>query len=61
MTRNAPRRRSDQSDAAAYMADMAASLATMARRHRLGTLGYLFDMARLEAENAVKADESEDT
>jgi hypothetical protein len=43
------------------MADMAASLATMARRHRLGTLGYLFDMARLEAENAIEADESEDT
>ena len=58
MTRNAPRQRSDQSEAAAYMSDMAASLATMARRHGLGTLGYLFDMARMEAENAVQADES---
>ena len=59
MTRNAPRQRSDQSEAAAYMSDMAASLATMARRHGLGTLGYLFDMARMEAESAAKADESD--
>ncbi|ARQ01487.1 hypothetical protein [Pseudorhodoplanes sinuspersici] len=56
---NAPRRGSDQSEAAAYIADMAASLATMARRHGLGTLGYLLDMARMEAENAAEADKGE--
>jgi hypothetical protein len=56
MTRNAPRRGSDQSEAAAYIAEMAASLAMMARRHGLDTLGYLLDMARMEAENATESD-----
>jgi hypothetical protein len=59
MTGNAPRRGSDQSDAAAYIADMTANLATMARRHGLGTLGYLLDMARMEAKNAAEADVEE--
>ena len=30
---------------------MSADLASIARRHGLDTLGYLLDMARLEAEN----------
>jgi hypothetical protein len=34
-----------------YVATMANDLAAMARRHGLDTLGYLLDMARLEAEN----------
>jgi hypothetical protein len=30
---------------------MSADLATLARRHGLQTLGYLLELARLEAEN----------
>ncbi len=40
-------------EAAAYVAEMSGELAGIARRHGLDTLGYLLDMARLEAENAV--------
>ena len=40
----------DQAAAAAYVAAMTADLALMARRHKLDVLGYLLDMARLEAE-----------
>ena len=40
--------------AAAYVAAMTADLAAMARRHNLETLGYLLDMARLEAENTAQ-------
>ena len=36
---------------AAYVAELTQELAGMARRHGLDTLGYLLDMARLEAEN----------
>lgn len=57
MTRNAPRCGSEQSEAAAYIADLTANLALMARKHGLGTLGYLLDMARMEAENAADVDE----
>ena len=39
---------------AAYVAAMTADLAAMARRHNLETLGYLLDMARLEAENTAQ-------
>ena len=34
-----------------YVATLAADLAAMARQHGLDTLGYLLDMARLEAES----------
>jgi hypothetical protein len=53
-----PRGRSDgdtgQSveEVAAYISDLTADLARMARRHRLEALGYLLDMARLEALHA---------
>jgi hypothetical protein len=40
--------------AAAYVAELSADLATIARRHGLDTLGYILDMARLEAENATR-------
>lgn len=40
--------------AATYLATMSGDLAVMARRHGLQTLGYLLDMARLEAEAAVR-------
>ncbi len=41
-------------EAAAYVAELAANLAAIARRHGLDTLGYLLEMARLEAENATR-------
>jgi len=37
---------------AAYVATLSADLAAMARRQGLDTLGYLLEMARLEAESA---------
>jgi hypothetical protein len=45
----------DREAAAAYVADLAGSLAKLARRHGLDTLGYLLDMARLEAENTTRS------
>jgi hypothetical protein len=44
----------DRAQAAAYVAELSADLATLARRHGLDALGYLLDMARLEAENATR-------
>ncbi len=40
--------------AAAYVAELSANLASIARRHGLDALGYILDMARLEAENATR-------
>ena len=37
-------------EAAAYVADLSHDLAAIARSHGLDTLGYILDMARLEAE-----------
>jgi len=37
---------------ASYVATISADLAAMARRQGLETLGYLLEMARLEAESA---------
>ena len=59
MTRNAPRRGSDQREATAYIAELAANLAGLAHKHSLGTLGYLLDMARMEAEKVVEIDEGD--
>jgi hypothetical protein len=39
---------------AAYVAALTSDLAALARRHDLATLGYLLDMARLEAEGIVQ-------
>lgn len=39
--------------AASYVATLTADLAEIARRNGLETLGYILDMARLEAENHV--------
>ena len=47
--------RHDLSGAASYIAEMSRDLATLARRNGLDTLGYLLDIARLEAENAEKS------
>ncbi len=38
---------------AVYVASMAADLANMAHRSGLGTLGFLLEMVRLEAEDAA--------
>ena len=37
-------------EAAAYVAELAGDLASIARRHGLDALGYILDMAKLEAE-----------
>lgn len=44
----------DTSAAAAYLGEMAASLAVVARRHGLDALGYIFDMAQEEAHNNAR-------
>ncbi len=46
-------KRGDPGSVARYIEALSADLAEMARRHGLDTLGYLLDMARLEAENAA--------
>jgi hypothetical protein len=38
--------------AAAYVAELSGELAMLARRHGFAALGYILEMARLEAENA---------
>jgi len=43
----------DRVAAAAYVAELSSDLAAIARRHGLDTLGYLLDMARLEAETVL--------
>jgi hypothetical protein len=40
--------------AADYIATVSSELALLARRHGLDALGYILDMARLEAENAAR-------
>ena len=44
----------DRTAAAKYVAELSAELANLARRHGLDALGYILDMARLEAENASR-------
>jgi hypothetical protein len=39
---------------AAYVASLVADLVVLARRQKLDTLGYLLDMARLEAEGLAQ-------
>ena len=41
-------------EAAAFIAETAAALARLARRHRLGMLVRLLDMAQMEAEERVR-------
>ena len=48
------RARQDRDEFAAYVAELTNELAGVARQHRLDALGYLLDMARLEAENATR-------
>ena len=44
----------DRTAAAKYVAELSAELANLARRHGLDALGYILDMARLEAESASR-------
>ena len=39
---------------AAYVAALTADLAALARKQKLDTLGYLLEMARLEAESSAR-------
>ena len=47
----APPAADDRAAAAEYIASMAGDLALIARRHGLDTLGYLLEVAKLEAEH----------
>jgi hypothetical protein len=49
----------DRAATAAYVASLVADLSTLARKQKLDTLGYLLDMARLEAEGSAQASESD--
>ena len=49
-----PTERDDRTAAASYVATLTADLALIAKSHGLDTLGYLLDMAHLEAENAAR-------
>ena len=40
--------------AANYVAELSTELAKLARQHGLDALGYILDMARLEAEDATR-------
>ena len=44
----------DRTAAANYVATLSGDLAVIARRHGLDTLGYLLEMAQLEAESASR-------
>ena len=44
----------DRTAAASYVATISADLAVIARQHGLDTLGYLLEMARLEAESVSR-------
>ncbi len=43
-------------EAAQFISSRIAELGLLARRHRLETLGYLLDMAKLEADDTVRRD-----
>jgi hypothetical protein len=45
-----PKRLPHERDAEAYIGDMSSALAELARQHRLATLGYLLELAQMEAE-----------
>jgi len=58
MTDNGPGTADERTAAATYIADLTGGLAQIARHHGLNTLGYLLDMAKLEAENVKGMDGS---
>ena len=51
----------ERDEAAAYVAELTSELAQIARRHGLDALGYLLDMARMEAESATRNPKAPDT
>ena len=44
----------ERAAAADYLAELSADLALLARRHGFDTLGYILEMARLEAEEVIR-------
>jgi hypothetical protein len=50
----ASRQTGTPAEAAAYVAELAGDLASIARRHGLDALSYILDMAKLEAENVSR-------
>lgn len=46
----------DRASTANYIASLAADLADMARAQGLDTLGYILEMAKLEAENILRGE-----
>jgi hypothetical protein len=46
----------EQAATAAYVAALTADLAALARKQKLDTLGYLLDMARMEAESSARSE-----
>jgi hypothetical protein len=46
----------DRVAAAAYIAELSGDLAMIARGHGLTTLGYLLEMARMEAQSNTRPD-----
>jgi hypothetical protein len=53
------RDRCDQLAAADFVATFTNELAELARRHGLDTLGYILEMARLEAESLARGQRSQ--
>jgi hypothetical protein len=51
----------NSAEAAAYIADLSLDLAQIARRHGLDALGFILDMAHLEAEALSRMQESSDS
>jgi hypothetical protein len=50
-TVSTPASKGERAEVANYVAALAADLAAVARQHGLETLGYILEMARMEAEN----------
>ena len=44
----------DREEAAAYLAQLSRDMALIARQHGFDALGFILEMARLEAENAIR-------
>lgn len=52
--RSSPQDNRGRAAAAVYIAALSGDLAVIARSHGLDTLGYLLDMAQLEADNVTR-------
>jgi hypothetical protein len=55
-----PAHGASKTEVAAYVADLTGDLARIARQHRLDLLGYLLEVARLEAKNIADPEERRD-